>query len=109
MNKESRRRIHAGLVREMHGNLSAIARWSGEISRQAISRRLRGLGLLELAAKERARHGVPGYRVGYDPKREIEKIDRAVRSSPSHELAAKRLGISRRTLDRKIARYGIDP
>lgn len=96
------------------GNLSAMARALAPIHRQALSKKLERAGLLAEADVARALAGVRGRRltlpgVHPDPVGERRMILDAVARHPGYRDAARALGISDRTMLRRMARYRIKP
>lgn len=99
------------LIATHGGNLSAIGKALG-ISRQAVARRLERHHLTEEADSMRAQTGVKGRRSTLrhgtlDPEGERENLLDAMATEQTYEGAAKRVGISRRMLFRKIRTYKI--
>jgi len=107
------------LVLRCSGNMSAIARelsaGGKRITRQAVTRRLARFGLLRLAGEMAIAGGVSGRRRAQPPKGskvhqiERERILDALAAAATYDAAAGPLGLTRRTLYRRIARYGITP
>lgn len=101
------------LIGEHKGSLREIGRALGGISRQAVAQRLARAGLQQEADVARAAAGISGPRPGLtassaDPIGERTHLIDALAQAASYDVAAKQLGISRRTLCRKVARLGID-
>lgn len=89
------------------GNLSVIAGALG-VSRQAVTRRLKSAGLLELAAAQRLAGGVTGPRSPGDALDEAagderERMLRVLGTTDSDEEARARLGMARRSFYRRKA------
>lgn len=107
------------LVRRCRGNMSAIARELSEggkrITRQAVTRRLARAGLAKLVSELAVAGGVSGRRrpdareQAKAHQRERERILDALAAAPTYDAAAAPLGLPRRTLYRRIARYEITP
>lgn len=113
------------LIERHAGNLSAIAgelKLRGErISRQGLTLRLRRMvldggemtTLEDLAASERAKAGVfgprPRFPDGADPEGERQALVDALASTASPDEAAAKLGISRRSLYRRMEAHEILP
>ncbi len=104
------------LLVKHHGNISAVAkeaRFGGrQISRQALTRHLDRMGLVERAESLRAIAGVSGPRATLvngadDPAAERARVVQALASSATAVDAAAALGISRRTLFRRVNQYNI--
>lgn len=115
LDDEERKRL-TRLVERHHGNLSSMCRDLAKgrefISRQGLTARLRKYGLVEAACAERARSGVTGPRVhladgSADPEAERETILQTLALTQTYEHARAELGMSRRTLYRKLSKYEI--
>jgi transcriptional regulator of acetoin/glycerol metabolism len=104
------------LIREHKGSLSAIGRALGGISRQRVAQRLRKYDLQAKADAARQKAGITGPRPSLpdgalaDPDRDRRQILAALAATKGSRIdAAKRLGISRRSIYRKIDQLGITP
>lgn len=118
---EDERQTLAALVTQYQGNLSAIARALSEgarkvdasaaaVTRQVVTRKLSKHHLTKVAERARARGGVSGPRPGMvgGVRGEKASIERALIDCDGYRGAAKKLGISPRTMIRKMKAHGID-
>ena len=101
------------LVHTHRGKLSEMAKDLG-VTRQAVSRQLAKHHLQEEADRERALGGIRGPRStlrsgSVDPDGERKSLLEVLAATDSYEAAAKRAGISRRTLFRRIDQLKITP
>ncbi len=101
------------LIKRHRGNLTAIAEaLDPPITRQGAAWHMERLGLLDEAAKARAGAGVKGPRLLLDGTAievlgEREQIEAAIAQAGGREGAAAALGMSRRTLYRKLHQYNL--
>ena len=100
------------LIKEHAGNLSAIvavlAMAGEEVTRQGLQYRLERLGLAELAERTRAREGASGPRSPAGDEIVRERLVAAVSATDSLAAAQRKLGVSRRTLFRRLAKHGLN-
>lgn len=101
------------LIKRHRGNLTAIAgALKPPITRQGCAWHLRRFGLLDEATQARAGAGVKGPRTMSDGAAievpgERAEIVAALEDTPDRAEACAMLGISRRTLYRKLHQYGL--
>ncbi len=93
------------LIVTYQGNLSQMANALGNIDRQALSRKLKLLGIDKVAAKARAKANVSGPRSVEAPQNQGKLL--ALIAEHGYRTAADKLGISSRTMVRRMRAAGI--
>lgn len=94
------------LIDKHHGKQTAIAKALG-ITRQQVGRDIRRLKLVEEAGRARHAAGVKGARQEIVDPLERERMLQALKKHSGYRSAAKELGLSPRTMMRRMKHYDI--
>lgn len=106
---QTKRELRA-LIADHKGNIADIARaltkaTGREVTRQAVSQRIHRAELDDFADRARNRNGIQGKHFESDAER--RRVLAAIRRTEDRDAAARELGMSRRTLFRKVKQYGL--